>query len=238
MTRRRAKLSGADRILVALVGLLGPALIRLLGCTWRVTTAGDGVIDAVHASGRTAIFAFWHGQLLALEYLYRGRKIHVLSSWHRDGEISARLMTALGFGVVRGSTSRGSARGLLGMLAKVREGFDLAITPDGPRGPAARVQRGIFFLAEKSGAPIVPLAVAARPSKRLSSWDRFIVPLPFSRVSVVFGDPIEPDAQAPFDDKSRALKDELSRLTAEAQALAGGRAHEASPGAPTTPGAP
>ena len=210
MTERRAKPSGADRVLVALVGLLGPALIRLLGRTWRVTTAGDGVIDGVHASGRAAIYAFWHGQLLALEYLYRGRKIHVLSSWHRDGEISARLMTALGFGVIRGSTSRGSARGLL----------------------------GIFFLAEKSGAAIVPVAVAARPSKRLSSWDRFIVPLPFSRVSVVFGDPIDPDAQASFGEKSRALEEVLSRLTIKARALAGGRAHEAPPSAPTAPGAP
>ncbi len=238
MTTRRPKLSGRDRVLLAIVGFAGPALIRLLGRTWRVTTVGDGVIERVHESGRAAIYAFWHGQLLALEYLYRGRRIHVLSSWHRDGEMSARLMTGLGFGVVRGSTSRGSARGLLGMLAKARGGLDLAITPDGPRGPAGSVQRGIFFLAEKSGSPIVPLAVAACPSKRLSSWDRFLVPLPFSRVSVVFGDPIVPDAQAPFDEKSRSLEEELSRLTTRAKGLVGIHAGRGLSAAGTAGGAP
>ena len=221
MTGRPTRLSMGDRVLVGLVAFLGPALIRLLGRTWRATIVGDDVMERVHACGGAAIYAFWHGQLLALEYLYRDRGIHVLSSWHRDGEMSARLMAALGFGVVRGSTSRGSARGLLGMLAKSREGFDLAITPDGPRGPAGSVERGIFFLSEKSESPIVPLGVAARPAKRLSSWDRFLVPLPFSRVSVVFGEPINPDARVPFDEKARTLKEELGRLAVRAEELVG-----------------
>jgi hypothetical protein len=222
MTGGRGSLAPGDRVLVGLVGALGPFLIRVLGRTWRVTTVGGDVIARVHADGRAAIYAFWHGQLLALEYLYRGRMIHVLSSWHRDGEMSARLMSALGFGVVRGSTSRGSARGLLGMLAKAKQGYDLAITPDGPRGPWGSVERGIFFLSEKSGSPIVPIGVAATPAKRLASWDRFLVPLPFSRVSVVFGEAIAPDAGASLDDRSRALAAELVRLTAAAEELARG----------------
>jgi lysophospholipid acyltransferase (LPLAT)-like uncharacterized protein len=233
MTGRPGRLSVGGRALAGLVGLLGPLFVRLLGRTWRVTIVGDGVIGRVHTSGRSAIYAFWHGQLLALEYLYRGRMIHVLSSWHRDGEMSARLMSALGFGVVRGSTSRGSARGLVGMLARAKEGFDLAITPDGPRGPAGSVGRGIFFLAEKSGSPIVPIGVAASPAKRLASWDRFLVPLPFSRVAVVFGEPIAPDASAPLDERSRALADELVRLSGAADALARGGADR--PAAGTAP---
>jgi len=154
----------------------------------------------------------------------------VLSSWHRDGEMSARLMSALGFGVVRGSTSRGSARGLLGMLAKAKQGYDLAITPDGPRGPSGSVERGIFFLSEKSGSPIVPIGVAAAPAKRLASWDRFLVPLPFSRVSVVFGEAIPTDAGAALDDRSRALAAELARLTAAAEELARGGRRKGRPG--------
>lgn len=226
MSSRRPKLSRGDRALAALVGFLGPILIRLLGRTWRVTTVGEDAIDRAHSGGRAAIFAFWHARFLPLEYVYRGRGIHVLSSWHRDGELSARLMAALGFGVVRGSTSRGSARGLLGMLSKVKEGHDLAITPDGPRGPSERVQRGILFLAEKSGSPIVPIGVAARPSKRLSSWDRFIVPYPFSRVAVVFGEPVAVDGSVPFTECARALGAELGRLTDQAEALVGGGAGE------------
>jgi hypothetical protein len=230
MTGPRRRLSWRDRILVAVIGVAGPAVIRLLGITWRASISGEDVIERVHAGGRAAIYAFWHGQLLGLEYLYRGRRIHVLSSWHRDGEISARVMAGLGFGVVRGSTSRGSARGLLGMLAKAREGYDLAITPDGPRGPARKVKQGIFFLSEKSGSPIVPIGVAAHPAKRLSSWDRFIVPMPFSRVGVAFGEPIVPDAAAPFEEKAGALQAELRRLTDEARALVGARGDRASAG--------
>ena len=105
------------------------------------------------------------------------------------------------------------------LTVKAREGFDLAITPDGPRGPAGSVERGIFFLEEKSGSPIVPLGVAARPSKRLASWDRFLVPLPFSRVVVAFGAPIEPAPEHLLDDGPAALAEELSRLSAKAEGL-------------------
>jgi len=238
MSAGRPRLSRGDRILAGLVGFVGPILIRLLGCTWRVTTSGEQVIDAVHAGGRAAIFAFWHGQFLPLEYVYRGRGIHVLSSWHRDGELSARLMAALGFGVVRGSTSRGSARGLLGMLSKVKEGRDLAITPDGPRGPSERVQRGILFLAEKSGCPIVPIGVAARPSKRLTSWDRFIVPYPFSRIAVVFGEPVSIDGSVPIAESARTLGAELGRLTETAEALVGAAGGGESSGARAGRGGP
>jgi lysophospholipid acyltransferase (LPLAT)-like uncharacterized protein len=124
------------------------------------------------------------------------------------------------------------------MLAKAREGFDLAITPDGPRGPAESVQRGIFFLSEKSRSPIVPIGVAAHPARRLSSWDRFVVPLPFSRVSVVFGEPIDPDVRVPFDEKARALKGELARLTLKAEELAGTGADIGPSGSATRAGAP
>lgn len=238
MGRQSVTLSRGDRILAGLVGLAGPILVRVLGSTWRPTIVRGEVMERVHSSGRGAIYAFWHGRLLALEYLYRGRAIHVLSSWHRDGEMSARLMAALGFGVVRGSTSRGSARGVLGMLAKAREGFDLAITPDGPRGPAESVQPGIFFLSDKSGSPIVPIGVAARPAARLSSWDRFLVPLPFSRVSVIFGEPIDPGRGGTLDERARALAGVLKRLTLEAEELAGTREQPGGPGTATRAEAP
>ena len=209
-----------DRFLIWAAGALAPAVVRALGATWRVSVTGDRAARTASSGGRTIIYALWHGQLLALAYAHRGRGICVLSSWHRDGEINARLMSALGYEVVRGSTTRGSAQGLVGMLAKIARGHDLAIAPDGPRGPARLAQRGVFFLSERSGAPVIPLAVWAKPAKRLSSWDGFTIPLPFARVAIVYGEPIEPDPSRAAAERTEALAESLDRLTERARSIA------------------
>ena len=102
------------------------------------------------------------------------------------------------------------------MLARAVEGLDLAVTPDGPRGPAERIKRGVFYLAEKSGGKLVPVGVAAARAKRISSWDSFMVPLPFSRVAVVYGEPLEWDESATFEEKAALLEAALGRLNREA----------------------
>ncbi len=215
----RAKLNTRDRVMVAAAGLAGPAVIRALGASWRLRVRGYEAVEAMHAQGRPVIYALWHGQLLSLEYAHRGAGICVMSSWHRDGELSARVLSGLGYEVVRGSTRRGSVRGLVGMLSKVKEGHDLAITPDGPKGPARIVKPGVLYLSERSGAPIVPLAVWSDRAKRLSSWDGFSVPLPFARVVVAHGDPIEPDPGAPVEARAEALAATLEALTDRASRL-------------------
>ncbi len=214
------RLSLRDRLLVWAAGTVAPAFLRLLGSTWKVRVEREDLVRAAR-SGDGVILAFWHGQLLPLEYVYRARSICVLSSWHRDGEMSARLMSALGYTVVRGSTSRGSVRGLLAMLAKSSEGLDLAVTPDGPRGPAGSVKPGVFFLSDRAGAPIVPMAAWARPASRLSSWDGFIVPLPFSRVGIVYGEPMLPGDPSSLDARAEELKLRLDALTRQARRLVG-----------------
>ena len=217
MSRSRRPFSPADRVLIAAASWLGPVVIRLLGATWRITEVGYERVEELHLEGRPAVFAFWHGVLLPLEYACRGRAIQVLSSLHRDGEISARLMTALGYGVVRGSSTRGSARGLMRMVSKAVEGFDLAVTPDGPRGPAGDVKRGIFYLAERSGGALVPVGVALTRARRLASWDSFAIPLPFSRVVIFYGEPLEWDEASPFEEKARLLKAALARAARGAE---------------------
>jgi lysophospholipid acyltransferase (LPLAT)-like uncharacterized protein len=120
----------------------------------------------------------------------------VLTSRSRDGEILARYVRRFGLEVVRGSTSRGGAVALRALTRAVRAGTDVAVVPDGPRGPRERVQPGVVHLAAATGAPVVPLAFAAHPARRLSTWDRFLVPLPFARAAVVFGQAatVAPDA--------------------------------------------
>ncbi len=212
----RARFSRRELVLMWIVGFVGPVVLRALGATWRTRIVNFEVVEGFHAGGRAVVHAFWHGHILPLEYVYRGRRIFVLSSWHRDGEMSARLMTGLGYGVERGSTSRGSVRGLLKMIARARSGCDLAITPDGPRGPARRAQTGILYLAAKSGAVIIPVTVAASRYRRLSSWDGFLIPLPFSRVIVVHGEPFEPPDR---DLGSVGLEQEAVRLGLELDRL-------------------
>jgi lysophospholipid acyltransferase (LPLAT)-like uncharacterized protein len=223
MDKGKPKLGVCDRVLVGIAGALGPVVIRLLGSTWRVVQANAERLEGVRAAEGGVVFAFWHGQLLALEFVHRGEGIQVLSSWHRDGEISARLMTSLGYGVVRGSSTRGSARGLMLMLRRAKEGHDLAVTPDGPRGPARTVKRGTFYLSEKSGSLIVPVGVGTSRAFRLGSWDSFMIPHPFARVGIVYGRPFAPDPGVSFEEKARHLAERLDALSLAAEDLACGR---------------
>jgi lysophospholipid acyltransferase (LPLAT)-like uncharacterized protein len=136
------------------------------------------------------IFAPWHGQLLPLLFHHRNEGVSILISEHGDGEIIARIAKGLGYRSVRGSTSRGAARALLGLVRELEEGHDLAITPDGPRGPARSVAPGILVVAQRSGAPIVPTVATASWGWRLKSWDSFLIPGPFARVTVAYGEPL------------------------------------------------
>jgi lysophospholipid acyltransferase (LPLAT)-like uncharacterized protein len=170
--------------------IAGALLLRLLGATWRVDRSGLVTFDRAIAQGRRCIFALWHARLLPLVWSHRGRGVVVLVSRHRDGELIARIVERLGYLTSRGSSTRGGEEGMMDMLRKAEEGRLLAITPDGPRGPAGTLKPGIVYLASRSGLPIVPVAAAARSCWRLRSWDRFRVPRPFTRVVVSYGEPI------------------------------------------------
>lgn len=216
MSRGAIRLTAGARAYVAVASALGACLVRLLGATWRLTEIGGDAVAREQKSGRRVLYSFWHCHILPMAYAKRGTDTHVLISWHRDGEIIARLVKRLGIGVVRGSTSRGSARGLADMVHKSSEGYDLAITPDGPRGPAGRVQPGVVHLSASSGAAVVPVGVAADWAKRLSSWDRFMIPLPFSKVRIIYGRPILFDDGVDLDDACERLGDIMKDLTERA----------------------
>jgi lysophospholipid acyltransferase (LPLAT)-like uncharacterized protein len=168
---------------------LGLVVLRALALTWRFRVVGEERLRALRARGQPVIFAFWHGRMLPLLWHHRGRGIAVLISEHGDGEIIARIAAALGYRTVRGSTSRGAERALLGMIRTVRDGVEVAITPDGPRGPAETFAPGAMVIAQRSRAPIIPLAAAASGAWRLRSWDRFMIPRPFARITISYGEP-------------------------------------------------
>lgn len=222
MSRATTKLGLWDNLYAGTVALLGAALVRALGSTWRLVEVGGDLVEEEHVAGRRVVFAFWHRDIMAMAYAKRGTGTHVLISWHRDGEIIARLVRRLGIGVVRGSTSRGSARGLADMVHKGSHGHDLAITPDGPRGPACVMQPGVVHLSVSAHASVVPVGVAASPVRRLSSWDRFVIPLPLARMRIVYGDPIRFEAGADTEAARALLEERMASLAARAESLLGG----------------
>lgn len=174
----------------ALLSLLGAAVIRTLRATVRLRYHDDAEVRSWERGGRRFLLAFWHRHLLLMRYAYRGDRMTVLVSRSRDGELISRVMARLGVETSRGSSSRGGALGLRDLLRRAREGSDIAVTPDGPRGPLRRAQPGVVLAAAASGLPLVPVAIEASRARLLSSWDRMVVPLPGSRVEVVYGEPI------------------------------------------------
>jgi len=166
---------------------VGAALLRVLASTWRVRPVNEGPLNEARRSGQRVLFALWHGELLPLLWYQRGRDVAVLISEHRDGEIVAQIAESLGYRTVRGSSSRGASRALLGLARAIEEGHDGAITPDGPRGPAHVFAPGGAVTAHRTGVPIVPIRASASRAWRLKSWDRFLVPKPFATVTVTMG---------------------------------------------------
>ena len=180
--------------MLPLVAALG---VRALGVTLSVRTEGVEALRPLWGAGRPLIYGVWHGRILIVPWLnarFRrtdgARNVRVLASRSRDGELVAAFVRRFGLDVVRGSSSRGGAAALRELARALHAGDDVAVVPDGPRGPSGHAQAGIVSLAATTGAPIVPLGVAAWPARRLGSWDRFMVPAPFARCAVVFGAPV------------------------------------------------
>jgi lysophospholipid acyltransferase (LPLAT)-like uncharacterized protein len=166
---------------------LGGVVLRLLAATWRMRTSGGEIVRTLRAARQPIIFTIWHGQMLPGLWQHRGEGVAVLISEHRDGEIIAGVASGLGFRTVRGSTYRGADRALVGLVRELRAGHDVAVTPDGPRGPAGSFAPGALVAAQRAGATIVSVGIAATRAWRLRSWDRFMIPKPFARVTVAYG---------------------------------------------------
>jgi lysophospholipid acyltransferase (LPLAT)-like uncharacterized protein len=181
------KLRWAEPIAAA----IGPLFIQALAATWRIRVRGAEYLHALRQARRPFVFVLWHSRILPLLYQHRNEEIVLLISRHRDGQHLANLAERWGYRSVRGSTKRGGEVGLLGIVRALQGGAVVAITPDGPRGPAEQVQPGAVAAAQHAGAVLLP--IGARPSSAwwLGSWDRMCIPKPFSRVDVVYGPPIE-----------------------------------------------
>ncbi|MDE3174334.1 MAG: lysophospholipid acyltransferase family protein [Gemmatimonadota bacterium] len=206
---------------------LGAALVWLIARTWRVRYVNDGALGEARRRGEPVVFVVWHGQLLPLLWAHRRQDISVLISEHRDGELIARIARALGYRTVRGSSTRGANRALVGLVRELDAGYDVAITPDGPRGPYHSFAAGSLLVAQRSGRPILPVGAHASRSWHFQSWDRFILPKPFARVTVAYGPLLAAPGGSPrsLGELTPPYGEALDGAVAaaEAAALAGGR---------------
>jgi lysophospholipid acyltransferase (LPLAT)-like uncharacterized protein len=200
--------------------VLGKGFLRILGRTWRFRVVNGDFVRGLRAERQGFIFSLWHGQLLPLLWFHRNEGALVLISEHRDGEMVAQAAASLGYRLIRGSTSRGAGRALISLGRELQAGHEVGITPDGPRGPARKFAPGALIAAQRADAFIVPTAAVADRAWRLRSWDRFMIPKPFARVTVAYGTPTKVRGATPRDASEEGER--FENLMADTIRIAGG----------------
>jgi hypothetical protein len=204
-----------------ILSLIGWAVLSLWSRTVRMRFVNRDVPDRLEAQGNNFIYAFWHGRQFLLFHTHRNRDIVIPASESRDGEIQAGILKRFGFEVVRGSSKRKGERALLGLVAGLRNGKNLAIAVDGPRGPIYEAKQGVAYLAGKLNKPILPVATSAKRYWVLEKiWDKLLLPRPFTTGVVVYGEPITVSGitEQELESKRRELEDALNGLMARADA--------------------
>jgi lysophospholipid acyltransferase (LPLAT)-like uncharacterized protein len=216
MTRRIAEHPIMRRLLAGLIR----AYLRFAFATTRWRCEGFEQA-APYLEGAPAVAAFWHEILPVMPVLRRfarGR-IQVLISSHRDGKLIAEVVRGLGFEVAEGSSRRGGAAAARRLLDHLASGGQIAITPDGPRGPRRHAAPGVAELAARAGVPVIPCGAATSRHWRLPSWDRMLFPLPFGRGAIVLGAPIEVPEEEAAETALSPITAALSAACARAEAL-------------------
>jgi hypothetical protein len=180
------------------------AYLYIIYHTCRLRTLNLETVRPYSDEGKN-IFAFWHGRMLYPVYYYskniKKPKTSILISQSRDGDFGDALVHRFQQHSIRGSSSRGGFKAIHQLADRLGKGYNLALTPDGPRGPAFQARVGIIKLAQFTGARIIPMTFSATRKITLNSWDKFIIPLPFSQIYLAFGDPFF----VPSDSTSREI---------------------------------
>ena len=196
-----------QRVQISVISQLAAWLIGLIGRTLRWQSEGDEYLEEAHREGRGAIHACWHGQIFPAIYYWRHRGWVVMTSQNFDGEYIARCLQKHGYGVARGSSSRGGLKALAEMARRLRHGSEVAFTVDGPRGPRYEVKPGPILLAKKTGDAVFCFHVSLERKVQFNSWDQTQIPLPFSRALVLKASPIYVPRKATEDELKAKIGD-------------------------------
>ncbi|MFH0948848.1 MAG: lysophospholipid acyltransferase family protein [Elusimicrobiota bacterium] len=204
-----------DKILV----WVGVFYIWLVGKTSKIIVKNSQGYEKLSEEKKPVIYALWHGRQIPLVWSHRKKNIQILVSQSKDGEYISRITGKFGLGTVRGSSSKGGANALVGMIKKGKEGFSLAWTPDGPRGPLREVHPGVILAAQKTGLPIIPLASSAKRKYIVRHWDEFHIPYPFNKIAICHGEPIYISESDDVQKKCFELKKAIDDITTTADSL-------------------
>jgi hypothetical protein len=178
-----------------MAGHLAAWAMKLWSLTLRYNINGNAGIVQPEINPKPVIFALWHNRIFTMPPIWKltggkNRSTVVLTSASKDGSTLATAMEFFGIGSIRGSSSRRAVSALIGMKKALQEGKDVCVTPDGPKGPRYRVQPGLLKIAQATGVDIIPIHIRYTSAWRLSSWDRFVIPKPLSKVTIIFDQPI------------------------------------------------
>ncbi len=221
MLKRLLKSRAAQALLAALIG----GYVRLVFRLTRWTEIGEERVRRHADTGRPFIACFWHGRMIQIPNLWRyAMPIHLLASSHRDGRLILQMVRRFGIRPIVGSSSRGGTQALRTMVQVIKDGGCIALAPDGPRGPRMRAAPGVIALAKLTGVPIFPLTFSTVRGRVLTTWDRFLLPFPFGRGVIIYGEPVvvpaDGDEEA-LEAARAALETRLNEITAEADRRCG-----------------
>lgn len=178
-------------LVLTCISVLIAAFIRFVYYTSRKHIQMHPDAEKYARGEHPAIFAFWHGRMMLVPVLSpKNRKMNVLISSHNDGEIISRAMQRFSMGTVRGSSRKGGHAAALAAVNSIKEGNNLAITPDGPKGPFQKAHAGMVHIAMLTGAPIIPLSFSSSRKRHIRSWDKTLIALPFGTVHYIICEPV------------------------------------------------
>jgi len=220
-----------------LLSRLAGAFVLLIRATLTVKVLHAERYRELKSRQVPILFALWHGRMFLSILQHRRQGIATMASRSTDGEVIAQWLTRNGYVAARGSTTRGGGEALRELVRHVRSGRHAALTVDGPKGPPREVQAGIVQLARLTGGWILPITSSCSRPRFLASWDRYLLPLPFGRGVVAYGEPFPIPPELSDDEAAGRIADALDRATCEADAAAGVTPPSPWPGAlPSSPG--
>lgn len=207
-------------LLHKLAGFVGAGYLHLVAKTSAIHAWDHPKALALRRDRKRVIYTFWHNAQVFLAYAHRDEAVNIIVSRSKDGEYIAQVMARMGLNAVRGSTSRGGEQALRDLCDLLKDGKQVGFTPDGPRGPLQTVHGGVVLAAQISGAPVLPVAYVASRRIVFRSWDRFVLPLPFSSIIVGHGEPFLIDKDMPLEQAKEKVRQALNRIVEQSEEAA------------------
>ena len=198
------------RLQERIAATVGAGALNALMASCRYRREGVENYDQFWRQNKPVIFTLWHGRLVPCTHFHRGQGVVTLISQHRDGEYITRVVRQWGYTAVRGSSTRGGLEALRELIQHVKHGRSLAITPDGPKGPREKMKPGPVLIAQRTGAPIIPVVSGADRAWYFGGWDRFLVPKPFARLQIAYGEPVFVPRRA-SEEEIAAISEDVER---------------------------